>query len=86
MGIAQYFSTIVKAHPDIFKGWDASFNCDHLYFDFNCLVYQVYNLLSANERDKLLTMTEDKVEAKLIDEVIKYMKKIIHLHCIYILI
>jgi len=77
MGIAQYFSTIVRSHPEIFKGWDAEFSCDYLYFDFNCLVYQVYNLLNANEKEKLLTMTNDQIEKKIIDEVVKYMKKII---------
>lgn len=77
MGIAQYFSTIVKAHPEIFTGWDINFSCDYLYFDFNCLVYQVYNLINSNEKEKLLSMTEEEIETKLIDEVIKYMKKII---------
>lgn len=77
MGIAQYFSTIVKTHPEIFKGWDASFTCDYLYFDFNCLVYQVYNLIIANEREKLMTMTQTQIDDKIIDDVITYMKKII---------
>lgn len=77
MGIAQYFSTIVKSHPDIFKGWSADFSCDYLYFDFNCLVYKVYNLLNLNEKEKLLTMSNDNIEKKIIDEVIKYMKNII---------
>jgi 5'-3' exonuclease len=77
MGIPQYFSWLTKNHEDIidYNIIDKKFN--HLFFDFNCLIYFVYHKISRENYTKLKKNSKDEIEDFLIKEVIKYTNYII---------
>jgi len=73
MGIPQYFGWLARKYDsDIISA--VVENVDHFYFDFNCLIYHCYAHL---DYAKLFPKTIPERQAELIEEVLKYMKKII---------
>lgn len=74
MGIPQYFSWLVRKYPFI-RTFDKPSNIDNLAFDFNCLIYHVYNGLVKSEL--LKGKNKDQVETLLIKDTVKYTNYII---------
>jgi len=75
MGIPQYFGWLSRKYEtDIISG--AITDIDHFYFDFNCLIYHCYAHL---EYQKLLPKTIPQRQADLIEEVLKYTKRVIEI-------
>ena len=73
MGIPQYFGWLSRKYDsDIISG--SIENIQHFYFDFNCLIYHCYAHL---EYKKLLPKSIPERQSELIEEVIKYTKKVI---------
>jgi len=73
MGIPQYFGWLARKYDsDIISA--VVENVDHFYFDFNCLIYHCYAHL---DYAKLFPKKIPERQAELIEEVLKYMKRII---------
>ena len=81
MGIPQFFSWITRKYKDIIY-WEANKKVDHLYFDFNCLIYFVYNKLISEKYQSLKTLTQKKLREEIIKEVIIYINYIINNICV----
>jgi 5'-3' exonuclease len=77
MGIPQYFSWLTKNHEDIIDYNILNKKFNHLFFDFNCLIYFVYHKISRENYAKLKKNSKDEIEDFLIKEVIKYTNYII---------
>lgn len=76
MGIPQYFGWLARKYDSEIVS--ASTNeIDHFYFDFNCLIYQCYAHLMREKYEELKDKPLDIIQNRLIEEVLKYMKRII---------
>ena len=75
MGIPQYFGWLCRKYDADIISADIT-NIDHFYFDFNCLIYHCYAHL---EYQKLLPKSIPERQAELIEEVLKYTKRVIEI-------
>ena len=73
MGIPQYFGWLSRKYDNIIQL--KSENIDHLYFDFNCLIYHVLSDILKNNYTGFKNQ-DDKISF-LLDKVEKYLKSII---------
>ena len=81
MGIPQFFSWITRKYDDIIY-WEDNKSVDHLYFDFNCLIYYVYNKMINEKYQSLKTLPQKKLRAEINKEVVKYIDYIINKICV----
>ena len=76
MGVPQFFSWLSRKYKGIVSsGYNG--DCDALLMDFNCLIYQVWRDLSYSEYETLKDKPKSFIENRIIEEVIKYLKRII---------
>lgn len=71
MGIPSFFRVIIQEYPDI-HFWDKNLPIDHLFFDFNCLIYECVQQLQRIPLD-----TFDSPDKQLLDTICKYTQHII---------
>lgn len=76
MGIPQFFGWLARKYDSEIVSTSIE-NIDHFYFDFNCLIYQCYAHLMKEKYESLHGKSLDYIQDKLIEEVLKYMKRII---------
>jgi len=75
MGIPQFFGWITRKYDNIIEC--KTNEIDHLYFDFNCLIYHVYGDIIKNEYQKFSKYNEEQRVQYLLDEIEKYVVKIV---------
>ena len=76
MGIPRFFGWLQRKYPKI-TFWQDEHKVDYLYFDFNCLIYQVIRDLFKEEYAKLKERPQREIRARIIQEVIKYTNHIL---------
>lgn len=67
MGIPAFFRNIIKEYPSTHFAVTKKITVDHLFFDFNCLIYHCLHLIKGSQ----------KIEKDLIKKVIEYTAHII---------
>ena len=82
MGIPQYFSWLTRKYNNIVSNDKKDIIVDHLYFDFNCLIYHVLNDILKKEYDKLKNKNSKDFRSYLFKNIIKYINFIITDVCI----
>ena len=81
MGIPQYFGWLSRKYKKI-TYWKDEQKVDYLYFDFNCLIYQVLRELFNAEYAKLKDKPQKYIRQRIIEEVIKYTANIVKNVCV----
>jgi 5'-3' exoribonuclease 1 len=76
MGIPQFFGWLSRKYDTELLSVDSD-ALDHFYFDFNCLIYHCYATLMREKYDQLKEKTLTQKQDALIEEVLKYTKKIV---------
>jgi len=71
MGIPSFFRVIIQEYPDI-HFWNEQLSIDHLFFDFNCLIYECVQQLQRIPLD-----TFDSPDKQLLDTICEYTQHII---------
>ena len=77
MGIPRFFGWLQRKYPKI-TFWQDEHKVDYLYFDFNCLIYQVIRDLFKEEYAKLKERPQKEIRARIIQEVLKYTNHILY--------
>ena len=80
MGIPQYFGWLQRKYNKV-TFWKDEHKVDYLYFDFNCLIYQVLRDLFKEEYSILKDKTQKEIRTRIIQEVLKYTNHILKNIC-----
>lgn len=75
MGIPQYFGWLSRKYDNIIQLKPE--NIEHLYFDFNCLIYHVYGNIIKEHYSTFKEFNENQRITYLLDKVESYLKSII---------
>ena len=73
MGIPRFFGIIIEKYANT-HFWDPNLKIDHLFIDFNSVVYNCYHAI---DMSKYKNANETKIDNKIIAEVLKYLKHLI---------
>ena len=76
MGIPQYFGWLARKYDTELVSVSVD-EIDHLYFDFNCLIYQCYAQIMRDKYETLSEKSLEYVQDYLIGEVLRYMRRVI---------
>lgn len=75
MGIPSFARVIVEKYKNTHSGITRD-PVDHFFIDFNCIVYNCYASL---DKSKFSTLSNAKIENLIIDDVVKYLQRLINL-------